>query len=190
MLKRLWVLFALATPAYAVSDYPSDTYYAAALNVAVSATATDVFCIENKARVTRVYVITAFAQAASSGTVLAVVVKRSIPDTGGTEVTGNSVPIAIGDSSAQPAKATLRAYTTSPTTLGTAIGIVVGTRWGLTTQGSASNNVGGYRIDFAVGGGDFAPVVLRGTEALCLTYGGTNLALTSDIDIRWTEADQ
>jgi hypothetical protein len=157
-------------------------YYAAAIGLATAATATDVYCLQGAPNiVTRVHSVGVYSQSAANGTVLAGLVKRSSFDSGGTLATGLSLPTPVHDSSQSAPQDQALAWTTSPATLGTYVGALDATRWNLATNGSNPNNVGSVQMTFPF------PVVLRGAEALCVTFTGSGLALTSDIDMWWSE---
>lgn len=96
------------------------TYSVTAGVASVSATATDIFCIEGgSSGVTRILRITVIGSATTAGGTVIDFFKRTTLNTGGTSTTVN--PLAH-DSKLPASTVNVRVYTANPTTLGTQAG--------------------------------------------------------------------
>jgi hypothetical protein len=115
-------------------------------------------------------------------------IKRSTASSGGTST---AVPAVPHDSNDAAATAAIKAYTVSPTTLGTTVGAIRSAKQFLPTPApSGSAGIGSIQVlmnDF--GNRPAKTLALRGiNESIVISLAGTTLTLPSiDIDIEWTE---
>ncbi len=161
------------------------SYSVGTSNLAVAATATDIFEISGSAsKVVRIKKITVSGVATANGTYTIRLVKRSTANTVGTSSTLTIVP---HDSSDAAATAIVKSYTANPTT-GTTVGIIKNKK--MTVSTAATSTVDANVILFEFGQYGEKSIVLRGTSEM-LTVNLSNTTITGgtlDIDITWTES--
>jgi hypothetical protein len=171
----------IAGQASVTTEGAKASYSAAILNVALSATATDIFAIfGTAAKIVRVTRLTMAAVATAATVTDIVLMKRSLADGGGVSI---AVPAVPHDSTSAAAGATVFAYTTSPSQ-GTAIGKLRAEKLAFAAAGAPPVD----RVELTFGVRNAQSIVLRGTECLALNMNGTAPAgATADFEIEWTE---
>ena len=148
-----------------------NTYGAGVADVALAASATDVFCVQGSAtRIIYVKKIVVNGTATSANKANLLIIKRSTANTGGTASTLTDVPY---DSQDPAGTATVKAYTANPTT-GTAVGTVASSHSEFAPDGSPTLPSDVSVFDF--GGDGNKRITLRGTaESLCVNFNAETI---------------
>lgn len=160
------------------------TYSAAVGNLVLPLLATDFFTITGSATKTiRITQLTISATGSAGANQNLILVKRSTANTGGTSTTPTAVP---HDSNSAAGTATVRAYTTNPTALGTLVGTVRSQK--LFTSGVSTAAAEPITWDF--GTRNTQSIYLRGTsQVLALNLSGVTVTSPLfNIFIEWTES--
>lgn len=166
----------------APSDGTKATYSASVLNLAVAASATNIFTIEGSGTKTvRILKIVLSGIQTAAGNMTVILRKQLTADSSGTFSNPTMVP---HDSSDAAATASLKAYTANPTT-GALVGAVVSKR--ITFPGAASAYdppTSFYEVD-----GSAKALVLRGTgQGVAVSFNGVSLTGGSvNLTVTWTE---
>jgi hypothetical protein len=163
-----------------------DTYSASVVGYTPGSAATDVLTIAGAAgkvvRVTRVGV----SGFSTSGAVIAVcLIKRSAADTSGTPNAMTAVP---HNKTSPAAVATVNNWTSTPPSVGTAVGTIRASRLGIS---AAAATTPGDRIEWTFENRPGKAIELFGTaDVLAINLNGATLAGGEllDMDIEWTEA--
>jgi hypothetical protein len=168
-----------------INSSAPNTYGAAIVNLALAATATDIFTISGSAtktiKITKVHLN---GIQTTAGQINVSFMKRSSLNSGGT----STVPVAIPyDSLNTAATAVVAAYTANPTTLGTVVGTIYAERVFLPGAATASD-AQGLQVSYS----DFGQqsFVLRGlTQLFCFNLVGVTVVGGSvNVSIEWTES--
>jgi hypothetical protein len=160
------------------------TYSAAVTGFTPVANATDYLSIGNPSGsnlIVKVTHINVSGIATAGAAVTLQVIKRSTLDTGGTPTALTAVPY---DSKDVAATAVVNTYAANPT-LGTTVGTLKSTYWGVGTSGST--NIQEQTYDFATK--PTKAITLRAGECIALNANGVSPGAGSlyNIDIEWTE---
>jgi hypothetical protein len=187
MLKRIAALtlamLGVLSPALADPNPYGYTYSVATAGITVPALPTDMACFEANASYAQIMRVTVNGHAAVAAVASVLLIKRSTVDTGGTPTTFTGVPrYSLGTPAAG---ANLKAYTVVPTPLGTTVG-TIDEEDALIVPGGSSTGGNPARFDFTKG----APLVVYGTEALCIAASSTASSFagaTLEVTIEWQQ---
>jgi hypothetical protein len=147
--------------------YPAGPVYAAAaVNITMSTSPTDVLTITGSSTKTVKVQRVVFTANQTTGAARDVMlIKRSTSNSGGTSVTLTKVPL---DSNSAAATAVCKSYTANPT-LGSTVGTVRSRKTYVGTLTGSGSNSDEFIVEFMV------PLVLRGTgESLCVNLNGVS----------------
>jgi hypothetical protein len=169
-----------------LTDPPSrfDSYGAGIGDLALAASATDVFCINGSA--TRTIYITDVhisGSATSAARINVSYTRRSTANSGGTSTTLTNIP---DDSQSPAGTAVVKAYTANPT-LGTSVGVYSSGH--NTFPADAAPNIAINELTRYFGSDNAKLFTLRGTsEGLCLNFNGeTVTGGLAHISVHWIE---
>jgi hypothetical protein len=168
-------------------DGQRQTFSAVILNLTAAISPTDIFTISGSAsKVIRILRLGFTANQSTSGAINVVILKRSTANTGGVSTAQVSVP---HDSVNNTATATVLAYTTNPTALGTLIGNIRAYKYYvLTTNPNAGGSVS-TPGEWTFGDGNDQSIVLRGTSQILSVNLAANTIFGSSINVfvEWSE---
>jgi hypothetical protein len=160
------------------------SYSATSLDLALAASATDVWCIKGSdTKTIKIQGIRISGLASNNTAVSAVVLKRSTENSGGTSTAVTVVPHDTNDAASA---ATVLAYTANPT-LGTLVGRLRAEQ--IIFAGNSAPNIASSPVVYQFSVYDGKVPTLRGaSESLCVNLNGQTVSggLIS-IDAQWTE---
>jgi hypothetical protein len=150
-----------------------DSYNVAVTDLAVAASATDIFCINGSATRT-IYISNMYISGSATGNNKANIqfYKRSTADTGGSSTNPTIVP---SDSRSPASSATVNAYTANPTT-GTLIGLVRSEHAVFPNDGTPTATGSILNVNFGVNNSGKLMILRGAAEGLCINLNGETIA--------------
>lgn len=195
--RSIWNLYGIIQPN--ASDFPAGSLIPAADNdpvrgaygfsrvgyTTIAANPTDVFTIQGSASKTiRIRQLQVSGYATAAGSCGLNIIRRSSANSGGTSTVQTA---GQRDTADDAPTATLLLYSANPTSLGTSLGVIDGSRMGLVASSGASQV---DRLNFQYSWLNEKAPTLRGVnDFIALNFGGNALPAGTVLDIAawWTE---